>query len=777
MKKATSRVKKYFILASGIILVTIVLILALISPIAKYLLQKYDVKFIGRELVVDWVYVNPFTGYVHLNDLKIVEEKGDSLFLSVEGVSANLALAKMLSKTIEISEIVINRPWAKIVQQKDQLNFDDIIKLFKPDSLAGPASAWQFTFLNTKVIDGEFHYYEKVIPINYFIKNVNIETTGKKWSADTIGATFNFQEGKSTGTMKGDFTINVSNQDYRLAMAVHDFDLEIIRQYIWELINYGMFRARLDANINARGNFSSQDSISMKGTVALRDFHLGKTSDDDYLSFKKLAVVMEELSPVHHKYLFDSIILTHPYLKYERYDSLDNVAAMFGKKGKNISDVTQQPGRFNLVIEIARSIEVLSRNFFNSDYKIGSLGIYDADLTFNDYSLAEKFSVKASPLTITADSINKNQKRVGLSVASGIKPFGSAKLFISINPKDSSDFDLTYTIEKVPTTTFNPYLISYTSFAVDRGTLEINGAWNVRNGEIKSSNHVVVIDPRVTKRIRNKDMKWIPMPLIMSFIRERGNVIDYEVPITGNLKDPKFRLRDIIFDLIKNIFVKPPTTPYRAAVKNLENEIEKSLTVKWEMRQPALGAHQQKFVRKISEFLKDNPEALLNVRPFEYTSKESEYILFFETKKKYFLLSQGKSAKDFTKEDSLRVCTMSVRDGGLVAHISKNLSDTVMFTLQEKCVNFVGSDLVRARLRSLAKDRETSFREIFLAHGTDDRLKIYASKIDIPYNGFSYYKLEYPGEIPNALHKAYQEMNDLNDEGPRKKYLNRRKRS
>ncbi len=560
MENTKFKIKKVFIIAISAILITVALVIIFISPLTKYLLEKYDVKLIGRELTMDWAYVNPFTGYVHLSNLQIFEEKGDSLFLTAKGASANFAMHKLFSRTVEITQLTIDRPWGKIVQKKKKLNFDDIIQKFTADTLNTKPSRWHVTLLGTKIIDGEFHYREQIIPINYFIKKVNIESDGMERDVDTISAKFYFQEGKGTGDMKGDVTVNLKNADYRLAVAVKDFDLEIIRQYTWELINYGMFRAQLDANIRANGNFSSQDSISIKGRLALRDFHFGKTKQEDYLSFKKLVFVVEELSPVRRKYLFDSITLSSPYFKYERYDSLDNVQAMFGRNGKNISDVTQQAGRFNLVIEIARYIKILSRNFFRSDYKIGKLGIYNGDFRFNDYSLVEKFSMDARPLNITADSVNNNHKRVGVIFKSGIKPYGEARLFVSINPKDSGDFDIKYTFEKIPVTVFNPYLISYTSFPLDRGTLELNGLWNVRDGQIKSSNHVVVIDPRVTKRVRNKDTKWIPMPLIMSFIRESGNVIDYEVPITGNLKNPKFHLRDVIFNLVKNIFVKPPTT-------------------------------------------------------------------------------------------------------------------------------------------------------------------------------------------------------------------------
>lgn len=488
-----------------------------------------------------------------------------------------------------------------------------------------------------------------------------------------------------------------------------------------------------------------------------------------------MEVAMEEFSPIHRKYLFDSIILTRPFLKYESYDSLDNVQAMFGKKGKNISDITEQPGRFNLVIEIARYIKVLSRNFFKSNYKIGKLALRHGEFVYNDYSLSEKYSVEATPLTITADSVNKNHRRADFHFSSRIKPFGEGKVFLSINPKDSGDFDMTYNIQNIPAASFNPYLISYTSFPLDRGTLGINGSWTVRNSVIKSTNHLVLIDPRVTKRIKNKDLDRLPMPLIMSFIRETGNVIDYEIPITGNLKNPKFHLGDVIWDVIGNIFIKPPSTPYREEVKNIETQIEKSLTVKWEGRQNTLSSHQGKFVNQISKFLKDNPAATLTVSPIEYSAREKEYILFFETKKKYFLMTTKREAKNFTESDSLEVSNMSVKDPTLVKQISKNLSDTVMFTLQEKCLNYVGSKLVNSQFRKLEKARERSFRQYFIDNGTNERVIMLASSNNIPYDGFSYFKLAYPGESPKALLKAYQRMNELNDDAPRKRYLKERK--
>jgi len=776
MEIQKTRIRKVPLITFCIILVVLTLIIIILSPLTKYLLEKHDVKLIGREATIGWAYVNPITGYVHLHNVNIYELQGDSIFLSVKEASANFTIYKLLSKEVEIAQLTIDHPLGKIVQKKDRLNFDDVIERFTPDESDTTPSPWHVTLLGTEIKGGEFHYYEKIIPINYYIKNVNIVGPGKKRDADTLSAKFSFQDGKGNGSMKGDFTINMKNLDYRFGVAVDDFDLEIIRQYIWELINYGMFHSRLDAQIKATGNFNSQDSINVNGRLLLKDFHLGKTNEDAYIAFDKLAFVVDELSPARNKYRFDSITLHSPYLKYEIFDSLDNVQALFGKNGKNISDITAQSGRFNLVIEIARYIKTLSRNFFKSDFQIGTLGIFNGNFAFNDYSISEKFTIQASPLTIRADSINKKNKRVNVYLKSGIKPYGYANFLLSINPKDSTDFDMKYKIEQIPATAFNPYLVSLTSFPLDRGTLEINGLWNVRNGIIKSNNHILIIDSRSAKRIRNKDTKWIPMPLIMSFVRDRGNVIDYEVPITGNLKHPNFHLGDVITDMIKNIFVKPVTIPYSMTVKKAEEKIEKSLMVKWQMNQRLLTNHQLKFIKNIAKFLKDHPGTSLVVHPVEYESKEKEHILFFEAKKKYFLITHNKKIKDFTEKDSLEVSTMSAKDHSLVKYISRNLSDTVMFTLQEKCINFVGNEVVNKSFARLINERKISFRSSFVENGTESQVKIKAGKNSIPYDGFSYFRLDYPNGMDDKLLKAFEKMQELNSETPRKKYLKERKK-
>lgn len=776
MKWANNRVKKIIIIISGVVILTAVLVILFISPITKYLIEKYDEKYTGRQITMGWAYVNPFTGYVHFSNLKIYEFKSDSIFISISGLSVNIDVYKLFSKTYEISKVTLDKPRGIVIQNVKDLNFNDLIEKFSSkDSLDTGNAQVHFNILNVKITDGEFYYKEQQIPINYFIKKVNFESAGKRWNSDSIEVRFSFIQGIGNGDVKGDFMINFNNLDYRFAAVANKFDLQIIEQYLKDLTNYGTFRASLDADIKANGNFNDKENITATGFLAINDFHFGKNKKEDYASFDKAVVAIEELSTKNHKSVFDSITITHPFLKYEKYDYLDNLQTMFGKSGANISAANANPAKFNLIIEIARYVKVLAKNFFKSNYKINRLAIYRADLKFNDFSQSEKFSIELNPLFVIADSINKNHKRVEVSLESGIQPYGNISVKLSINPKDNGDFDLHYHLHKLPVPMFNPYIITYTSFPMDRGTIELNGKWNVRNDRIQSDNHVVIIDPRVSKRIRNKDTKWIPLPLVMAFIRERGNVIDYSIPISGNLNLPKFHLRDVVFDALKNIFVKPATTPYRFQVKNIENEIEKSLALKWGLRKSLLLPNQIKFVEKMANFLAKNPEASIDVYPQQYAIKEKEYILFFEAKKKYYMLIHKKSEQSFNEEDLEKVEKMSVKDPQFVSYLNNLIKDSMLFTIQEKCDRFVHAANINTLFKQLKQDREKAFIVYFKEVDIEKRIHIHADNNVIPKNGFSFYKIVYKGELPEPLIKAYRQMNELNDKEPRKKFKKERK--
>lgn len=777
MSRIKSKGLRIFLIIFSSFIGLLLLIIIFLSPIAKFLIQKYDQRFLGREVTLDWIYINPLTGYTHINDLKVYEQSSDSVFFSASGISVDITMTKLLKKEYEIADFYLDQPMAFIVQHSaNSFNFSDILDKFKKDTLIEKVdtSSVRFSLLAAEIKDGTFILKEEMTPINFSIEEVNVKTKGPRWDADSVVTDFSFKSGIGEGSAEGTAAVNLSSKDYRSHIIVKRFDLAIIEQYAKVLAKYGSLKAMINADITASGNFKDVKNVDASGGLGIYEMHFGKSPTEDIMSFKKFVMKINHINPLKKIYVIDSISLVNPYLKYEKYDVLDNIQNMFGEKGENVIQVAGSQ-QFNLVIELARYIKLVAQNFFHSDYKVNRLGVYNANLQYEDYSLKEKFSVSLHPLTLIGDSMNSNRKRVYLKLRSGIQPYGSLKVDLGINPKDSSDFELKYNLDGVNASLLNPYLVSYTSYPLDRGSIGFSGAWSVLNGKIKSTNHLLIVDPRVSQRVKTNQNKWLPLRAAMFFVRERGNAIDYQIPVTGNLKDPRVNFKDVIWDIVTNIFVKPATTPYSFVIRNVENKIERTIGFNWERGTAFLLEDQEAFVEDLADFLLDYPNASIKVFPVMDEAKEKEHILLYEARKKYFL--SRKSTKQFSENDSLEVVRMDPKDANFIKYLRNNTKDNLVYTTQELCQRLIGAKLVEEQYNRLLVQREKVFLDYFRQNQVEKRVQVQKTEARVPFNGFSFYRVSYNGAIPPDLKEAFEELREFDNQKPRKKFQELRRKT
>ena len=93
---------------------------------------------------------------------------------------------------------------------------------------------------------------------------------------------------------------------------------------------------------------------------------------------------------------------------------------------------------------------------------------------------------------------------------------------------------------------------------------------------------------------------------------------------------------------------------------------------------------------------------------------------------------------------------------------------------EQKEVPWIGSfgfATPKKGFEKLVKKREHVLMEYFKMNETQDQVKISAKTDIIPFNGFSYFKIKYNGDMPGSLMDAYGKLNEKNIESPRDKYL------
>ena len=129
------------------------------------------------------------------------------------------------------------------------------------------------------------------------------------------------------------------------------------------------------------------------------------------------------------------------------------------------------------------------------------------------------------------------------------------------------------------------------------------------------------------------------------------------------------------------------------------------------------------------------------------------------------------------KRDSTLIDEMSIRNKSFTSYLNKQTNGNLLYTVQDKSTLLIGWKSINSKLKHLNKVREHAFMEYFREKWVEKQVRFAPIEAVIPFNGYSLYKITYKGEIPASLVKAYAELNELNNEDPRKEYKKERKKT
>jgi hypothetical protein len=740
--KIQNRILRVTAIITVVVIILALLIISFLSPISKFLIEKYSEKYAGRKIVMSWLYVNPFTGRFHAHDLKIMENKSDSSFIRIQDCSFNISFYKLFSKKLDVSAITLEKLRINIVENKSSFNWDGFFTrdTLKPKSVS-PAPL-EFSFRDIRLINSEVVYSETSIPVHYYTTKINVQCPVIQWDSDTSSFTYDFNFLEKSGHVKGFFSMNFKDLDYHLKTSFDSFDMKSLDQYIKEFSEYGYFSAMLNANLNAHGNFHDAKNLIATGKLGISDFHFGKSKGDDYLRFSKLLLNIDTLSPVNKKYLFKTVLLDSAYVKYQRYDSLDNFSQMIGDKGAHISKAHSEHHAENIIFQIADYIASVAKDLVNSNYRADTLLVSNAHAHYDDFSLAQQFSVSVNPLTISASHVDTRFERTDLNIKAKINPFGNLEVHLNVNPTDFGDFLLDFNLRNLPIPLFNPYLVTYTSYPFDNGSLALSGKWKVKDNQITSLNHLLINNPTLAERVKEEDAKKRSMRLILFLIRDVHREIEHTIPINGNLNNPHYVLSSAIWQVLANILVKPTSYPYTEIKAESEEKKRIPVLLEWKLMQRKPERDQNTELGKVSRHLFFHPGAKVVITPYSFKEKEKEMLLMFEARKLFYLSQQRTSSKQLTETDSVAINKLSIRNPAFLVFLQTSSDSKLVFSNQEKALLVVGQARIDELYLKLINDRQKSVLNYFREKGYADRVTVKESKNDIPASGFSHYLLD-----------------------------------
>lgn len=158
----------------------------------------------------------------------------------------------------------------------------------------------------------------------------------------------------------------------------------------------------------------------------------------------------------------------------------------------------------------------------------------------------------------------------------------------------------------------SPYSVKYAGHAIERGKLAVDVNYRVRpDGQLTASNRVVLRQLVFGDPVEGAPAS-LPVRLAAALLADGNGVIDVDLPISGSLNDPEFRLSAVIWRVLGNMVLKAVTSPFSllAGAFGGSEELER---IEFLPGGAALDAVSRERLDKIARALADRPSLTLTV--------------------------------------------------------------------------------------------------------------------------------------------------------------------
>lgn len=186
-------------------------------------------------------------------------------------------------------------------------------------------------------------------------------------------------------------------------------------------------------------------------------------------------------------------------------------------------------------------------------------------MLFADLTLAPQFATGIQGLngdirgiSTTADSYAQ------VSLQGRVDQYGKATIKGALNPfSPDKNTNMGVKFDNLELTTLTPYSSKFAGYRIDKGKLSLDLNYKVANRQLVATNKIVLNQLTLGERVDSPEAKNLPIRLAIALLKDSNGVIDLDIPITGSLDDPQFRIAPIVWQAIVNVVTKVATAPFR----------------------------------------------------------------------------------------------------------------------------------------------------------------------------------------------------------------------
>ena len=537
--------RKKILKYTGIGLAVLILLLLILLPtlIKNYAINNSK-ELVGRQMDIDKLRINYFTGTIKVYDFKLFEANESDVFVSFDTLIVNTVPYKYISNVKALDQFYLQGLDVNIAKRDSTYNFDDLVAFHTAEDSTEvepeEEEAFKYLLENLELKEAAFHFYDADVDHTTEIEDFSLFIPFIAWDQEQESeADVEFNLGESA-RVRAVSNVHPGSGDFKSTIEVDDLQLTSFYDYALEYAEISSLSGTVNATLQLEGNVDNPIGTLVSGEVEAINPMMADQKNVTFLSSEKVICKLGEINYGKNSYVIDDLVFEQPYVKFELDSVSNNLFRIFKY------DIEED------------STETVSEDEDPLYYALNHVQVNQGRMDYTDNLTGQPFDYALSEIEVDTDSIYSDSEWVDVLSTMVLNDRGTLKAEIGYNPLDPMYATIDIAIEDFVLSDLNIYSSYYTGHSILTGDMFYFCDTKITDGQLESENHLLI------KKVDVENIKGglyaIPLKIAVWLLKDKNGDIELDIPVRGDMDDPEVdtwalvgnTLKKKIFDTTEN---------------------------------------------------------------------------------------------------------------------------------------------------------------------------------------------------------------------------------
>ncbi len=565
----------------------------------------------------------------------VLDDLQNNKILQLPSFSVDMAAVEPFVPNIYLAKIALETPSLVIRRDKNgEINLLNLTKKQtgkqvpqKKDTAAPEKKKSEFKFkVDSIVLDkADIAFVDSqpsspvnihVAPLNFQASNISTEK-GVQGKIDLTGTINKKSEVRAAGTLA------LEPLGAELQLDLKNINIRDFESYFTDKVKIDVTRGA----ISTTGNFSltkdkkNESIIKYNGNLFVSNLAtLDKAQSNDFLKWKKLSLDKINFTSNPLALHITTVSLADFYARIIiNPDATINVQNILSDKEEKNATVKQEEEKSDK----AKAAAEIKTKEEPADIKIGKVIFKGGNIDFSDRNIKPNYSANMLNLTGSVTGLSSQEfSRADVALKGNLGYGSPIDIAGKINPLAKDLFaDIKVSFQNIELSPVTPYTNKYLGYPIIKGKLSFNVSYLIDKRKLDSQNKIVIDQLTFGDKVESPNAIKAPVTLAVSLLTDRKGQINLDLPVSGSLDDPKFKIWSIVWQIIVNLITKAVTSPF-ALLSSLTGGGEELSFIEFDYGSAIVGEESQKKINMIGKALTDRPNIKLDIEGYVDAEKD-----------------------------------------------------------------------------------------------------------------------------------------------------------